>query len=272
MAASGAPQGDGEVGLALPAIERKEKAQQVLDLGQERAALLEGHHKLFHGGVAAVEALEAVHEVRVRQEANVENEVGVVGRPVLEAEGHEGDRQLAARSLGPVALDEELGERLHQVREVLPFPDVHPEGDQAHVAARMRGELRERRDESRRQVVHAEVAQVLEALDRETAASPRQPGDDHEAERRHDRGLGGAHRSHRFLGTSRRWWEGMIPSSSRYLATVRQAMFKPCPRSTWATSWSESGLPESSAATMSRIVFLMETDDTISPLSEAIPL
>src|ERR1700694_2070353 len=57
MAASGAPQGDGEVGLALPAIERKEKAQQVLDLGQERAALLERHHELFHGGVAAGGAL-----------------------------------------------------------------------------------------------------------------------------------------------------------------------------------------------------------------------
>src|SRR5262249_53116148 len=47
MAASGAPQGDREVGLAFPAIERKEKAQQVLDLGQESPALLEGHHELL---------------------------------------------------------------------------------------------------------------------------------------------------------------------------------------------------------------------------------
>jgi len=38
------------------------------------------------------------------------------------------------------------------------------------------------------------------------------------------------------ISASRRWWDGMIPSSSRYLATVRRAMVSPCPRSTRATS------------------------------------
>ena len=39
-----------------------------------------------------------------------------------------------------------------------------------------------------------------------------------------------------------------------------------------AISWSESGLPLSSPLTMSRIVFFTETDETIEPFSEAIPL
>src|SRR5690349_21481082 len=85
MAAAGAAQGHGEVRLALPLVEGEEEAQEVLDLGEQRPALLEGHHELLHRGVAAVEALEAVHEVRVGQEAHVEDEVGVVGRAVLEA-------------------------------------------------------------------------------------------------------------------------------------------------------------------------------------------
>src|SRR5882724_7481936 len=63
-----------------------------------------------------------------------------------------------------------------------------------------------------------------------------------------------------------------MPSSSRYLATVRRAMVRPCPRRTWAISWSDSGLPASSAATRSRMFFLTETEETISPESEAMPL
>src|SRR5215471_19340692 len=49
-------------------------------------------------------------------------------------------------------------------------------------------------------------------------------------------------------------------------------MVSPCPLSTRATSWSDSGLDTSSAATMSRIFFLMDTEETISPVSEAMPL
>src|SRR3990172_3023086 len=93
VAASGAPESDRQVGLALPAVERQEEAQQILDLRQQLAAFLEGRHELLHRGVAAVEALEGVHEVRIRQEADVEDEVGVVGRPVFEAEGHKRNPQ-----------------------------------------------------------------------------------------------------------------------------------------------------------------------------------
>src|ERR1700693_1754178 len=57
VAASGAPQGDRQVGLALPAVERQKEAQEVLDLPQQLPALLERHHELFHRDVAAIGAL-----------------------------------------------------------------------------------------------------------------------------------------------------------------------------------------------------------------------
>src|SRR5262249_22755476 len=145
-------------------------------------------------------------------------------------------------------------------------------GDHADVAARVHAELGKGRVEGGGKVVDAEVAEVLEALDGEAPPRPRHAGDDHEAKGGSAAGRLRAGRAHRFLGASRRRWEGRIPSSSRYLATVRRAMVSPCPLSTRATSWSDSGLDTSSAATMSRIFFLMDTEETISPVSEAMPL
>src|SRR5215467_12347470 len=108
MAAPGAAQGHGEVRLALPLVEGEKEAQEILDLGEERSAILEGHHELLHGRVASIQALEAVDEVRVGQEANVEDEIGVVGRAVLEAERHQRHGEGIRRALGAVALDEAL--------------------------------------------------------------------------------------------------------------------------------------------------------------------
>src|SRR5262249_41123470 len=79
MAPARAAQGHREIRLAFPLIQGKEEAEEILDLGEKGPALLEGHHELFHRGVAAVQALEAVHEVGVGQEAHVEDEVRVVG-------------------------------------------------------------------------------------------------------------------------------------------------------------------------------------------------
>src|SRR5262244_1856125 len=108
MAAAGAAHGHGEVGLALPMVQGEEEAKEVLDLGEEGPALLERHHELLHRGVAAVQALEAVHEVRVGQEAHVEDEVRVVGSAMLETERHEGHRQGISGARGTVAFDEPL--------------------------------------------------------------------------------------------------------------------------------------------------------------------
>src|ERR671919_883080 len=77
---------------------------------------------------------------------------------------------------------------------------------------------------------------------------------------------------HLRFGARRRWCDGRIPSSSRYFATVRRAMVRPRPLRIWATSWSDSGLAGSSLASRSWIIFLTETDDTISPSPEAMPL
>ena len=52
----------------------------------------------------------------------------------------------------------------------------------------------------------------------------------------------GRRRAQRFLGAILRWCEGRIPSSSRYLATVRRAMVSPCACRVLAMSWSEYGL------------------------------
>src|SRR5262249_832753 len=82
----------------------------------------------------------------------------------------------------------------------------------------------------------------------------------------------GVFRAHRRRGASRRWCDGRMPSSSRYLATVRRAITRPRPLSTCATSWSDSGLAGSSLASRSWIIFLTDTDETISPSPEAMPL
>jgi hypothetical protein len=77
----------------------------------------------------------------------------------------------------------QLFERVHQMREILPFPDVDAEGDLADAAARLRAELGKGRDQRGGEIVDAEVAQVLEALDRIALARTREPRDDDEADR-----------------------------------------------------------------------------------------
>src|SRR5262245_16258926 len=312
MAPAGAAQGYGQVRFALALVQGEEEAEQVFDLGEQRAAVLERHHEFVHGRIAAVEALQTVHEMGIREKAHVEHEVGVVRRAVLEAEGHERDLERVPSPLGAVGLDEPLlelmhgqpggvddairalaqvaegpslgadafedaplagqgvtaprlliaphqglvrrfqeehlrlvplpaqfGERLQQMGEIAALPDVDAERDHSDVAARVDAQLGEGRDEGGGQVVDAEVTEVLETLDGEAAPGARHAGDDHEPERRRASLRLCVERAHRFLGASRRWWEGMIPSSSRYLATVRRAMVRPCPRRTSATSWSD---------------------------------
>jgi hypothetical protein len=90
--------------------------------------------------------------------------------------------RLQEQHLRHVALGPELLEDLDEVGEVGALPHVHAEGDLLDLAARLRAELREGRDQRGGQVVHAEVAEVLEALDRVALPRPREARDDHEAE------------------------------------------------------------------------------------------
>ena len=80
------------------------------------------------------------------------------------------------RSRGRVPSD------LHEVPRYSPSRTSTPEGDIRHSAARLRAQLGEGRDQGGGEIVHAEVAQVLEALDGVALPRPGQPGDDDEAQ------------------------------------------------------------------------------------------
>src|SRR5581483_10711112 len=98
-----------------------------------------------------------------------------------------------------VAAAPQLLDGLHHVGEVLALPHVDPQRDGLHAPARVRAQLRERRDQGGGQVVHAEVAQVLEALDRVALPRAREAGDDDEAD-----GLGGDGLGHALSASWRR--------------------------------------------------------------------
>src|SRR5262249_23314164 len=84
---------------------------------------------------------------------------------------------------------------------------------------------------------------------------------------------GDRHGGHaRLRGASFRWGDGRVPSSSRYLATVRRAIDSPPCLRLRVISWSESGFWRFSWATRSWIIFLTLIDETISPRPVAIPL
>src|SRR5262249_23833079 len=174
--------------------------------------------------------------------------------------------RLQEEHLHLVAPRPQLPDRVEQAREVGALPHIDAE---CHPMDRLLGahdQVGERRDQGRGEVVDAEESHVLEALDRVALAGAAEAGDDHEGQRP-------GHRTrYRLRGASRRWCEGKMPSSSRYLATVRRAIVRPRFCSACATSWSDCGFAGSSAARRSWIIFLTETDDTISPSPDAIPL
>src|SRR2546426_3886501 len=135
------------------------------------------------------------------------------------------------------------------------------------------GEIGEGRDERRGQIVDAEKAHVLETLDRVALAGTAEPGDEDEGQALvHGADARTRRLPHRLRGWSLRWCEGTMPSSSRYFATVRLAIVRPRPLRIPATSWSDRGLTASSFARRSWIIFFTETEETISPSPEAMPL
>ena len=93
----------------------------------------------------------------------------------------------------------ELADRVEQVRQVFALPHVDTERDAAELLAGTRDEVGKRRNERRGQVVDAEEADVLEALDGEALARPAHAGDDDEGDAVGHRALG-----QRRLGASRR--------------------------------------------------------------------
>ncbi len=96
MPAAGAADGDRQVALALGDVggdeELEQRQQPAVELARLRARLDVGAHRLVEAGLRS----QLVDVVGVGQEADVEGEVGVARRAVLEAEGEQGQRQLAA--------------------------------------------------------------------------------------------------------------------------------------------------------------------------------
>src|SRR3990172_3514874 len=74
----------------------------------------------------------------------------------------------------------QLLEGLDEVGEVFPLPHIHAQGDPPDFAGGLGAERGEGRDERGRQVINAEVAHVLEALDGVDLPRPAEAGDDDE--------------------------------------------------------------------------------------------
>jgi hypothetical protein len=78
----------------------------------------------------------------------------------------------------------QLAEELLELAKVLPAAHVADDGHLVDLAALAAEEVDQRGHKLRRQVVDAEVAGVLEGVDRLRLAGPREAGDDYELERR----------------------------------------------------------------------------------------
>ncbi len=111
VAAAGAADRDRQVALALCHVGRDEELEQrqqaAVELARLRPRLDVGAHLLVEAGLRA----QLVDVMGIRQEAHVEGQVGVARRPVLEAEGEQGERQLAA----VVAVEHLLGDPAAQL-------------------------------------------------------------------------------------------------------------------------------------------------------------
>jgi hypothetical protein len=71
-------------------------------------------------------------------------------------------------------------ENLRQRRQQVAFAHVHDNRDLLDVAAGLQRQLRHRRDQRRRKIVHAEVPEIFERADRLRLPRSRQPREDDE--------------------------------------------------------------------------------------------
>src|SRR5215213_7861435 len=92
---AGAADAHGQVRLALLLVGRQQVVEQRGEAGVELADPVRVLDVVDHVRVEPRLLAQVRLVVGIRQEAHVEGEVRVAGRAVLEAEGHEGDRELA---------------------------------------------------------------------------------------------------------------------------------------------------------------------------------
>ncbi len=93
MASAGAAEGDGEIIFSFGNVVRDEIGQQSFDLFQKNFCLREGADVAGDAGIFAAEAAELGNEVGIREEAYIEDQIGVGGNAVAEAEAHYRDDQ-----------------------------------------------------------------------------------------------------------------------------------------------------------------------------------
>src|SRR4051794_29424071 len=89
MPAAGAADPDGQMGLALAYVGGQEVLEQRDQPLVEVAQPVRGHHVVAHRRVEPGEVAQVLLVVRVRQEAHVEQQVGIARGAVLEAVRHE---------------------------------------------------------------------------------------------------------------------------------------------------------------------------------------
>ena len=106
VAPAGAADRDRQVALALGDVGRDQELEQRQQAAVELARLGAGLDVLADRLVEPGQGPQLVDVVWIRQEADVEGQVGVARRPVLETEGEQGERELAAA----VAAEQLLGD------------------------------------------------------------------------------------------------------------------------------------------------------------------
>src|SRR5436305_15119419 len=85
MAAARATDADREVALSLGPVLRDQEVEQRLQPGEELLRLRALEHPLRDPRVVPRVRLEALHEVRIRQEADVEHQIARIWYPVAVA-------------------------------------------------------------------------------------------------------------------------------------------------------------------------------------------
>src|SRR6266478_2871965 len=114
---AGAAEADGQVALPFLYIVRQQIDQEVRDAGDEFLRLGERADEPGDARVAAGQGAELGNEMRVGQEADVKDQIGVFGHTVLETEADAGDQDVfvgrlfleAFGQVRPQFMDVELG-------------------------------------------------------------------------------------------------------------------------------------------------------------------
>src|SRR5260370_37698235 len=86
--AAGTAEGDGQIALAFMDIVRQEVDEEIGDARNELAGLRERANIFRDAGIASRQGAKFRDKVRVRQEAHIEDQVGVLRNALAESEAH----------------------------------------------------------------------------------------------------------------------------------------------------------------------------------------